>query len=141
MTLRGKKQAVFWLLLVVLAGIVVGGGLKLRTVVARLLELEQQGHAYSVFFFVLELYTEQNGMFPSSFDSLLEVRGPFRAADLVWPADAEEFVELVAPDFAIQPNQDNLASFAPDYATKAAWAAPRCESYWVQIIEHLEREP
>jgi hypothetical protein len=106
-----------------------------------LLDAEQRGATYRNFFVVLDMYTEQTGAFPTSIQDMLLVQDHIDVGELSWPADAEQFVELINPNFDISPTIQNLDEFAPQYMQQADWGDTHCEFHWERIVENLETAP
>ncbi|MCA9275703.1 MAG: hypothetical protein KDA29_06735 [Phycisphaerales bacterium] len=134
-----RKQITIAILLVVLiaaAWLVI----TLRRVANDQLDASNRGHAYRNFFGVLEMYTAQTNEFPTSLDDMLIIQDEIGYEGVRWPQDAQLLADLIQPDFTITPDPHNLSDFAPNYMTNAAWAAPDCEFYWQQVIEHLDTE-
>lgn len=112
-------------------------GVSLWRTAGNLLDAENRGHAYRNFFIVLESYTQQTNEFPTSLDDLLGIEVELGYEGVRWPEDANLIADLIQPNFETVPSSDNLNVFAPDYESKADWAASDCAFYWDRILEHL----
>lgn len=131
-----KKRVLITVLLALLLAAVLFGVSLWRTA-GNMLDAENRGHAYRNFFIVVESYTQQTSAFPTSLDDLLSIEVDLGYEGVRWPEDADRIADLIQPDFSIIPSSDNLSMFAPNYESKADWAASDCAFYWERILDNL----
>lgn len=130
-----KRVLISVLLAMILAAVLFG--VSLWHAADRLLDAENRGHTYRNFFIVVETYTQQTNEFPTSLDDLLSIEIGLGYEGVRWPEDANLIADLIQPNFDIVPSSENLNVFAPDYESKADWAASDCAFYWERILDHL----
>lgn len=135
-----RKDTIAWVSLILVLGVFAFVGITIYRVTTALFEAETRGHTYRLFFMVLEEHTSQTHTFPRSIDELLLVDAPYEFAEHPWPKDVDAFVNLIEPNFLVDPKLENLNLFAPDYATKADWGDTHCEFLWAQIVENCQPE-
>ena len=118
------------------AAFIVYAGFAIKRAVNELLAAESRGHAYRVFFLVLEEHTEHTGMFPGSIREFSMQSSLMYSGEYEWSTDSAYILDLIKPDFSILPEIDNLSQFVPDYKERAGWGDVHCESFWGQVVEN-----
>lgn len=134
-----KKKAVIWTLVgfASLASMVLLA-MRVQSAAFKVIQAEQDGAAYQTFFVAVELYTQENGRIPESFDDLLDDEGVILQWSVGWEEFPSYLKELIEPNFSIIPSTSNLNMFAPDDKITATWAHLDCESAWNRIVENCK---
>ncbi len=134
--MKASKQTGCLVMATVVAVSLILISIKFYNTTQSVLAAESRGHAYRLFFIVLEEHAEQTGKFPRSVDEVAQLSSSATSGEYKWSADAAYILELIKPNFNVSHIPGNLGNFVSGYKANASWAWRECEFYWEQMLEH-----